>query len=405
MTSLDAARQVIRVCRELAACTEAPGATTRRFLSPPMRDVHRRLAAWMERAGMRVDVDAAGNLRGRYPGSAEGPDFYIGSHLDTVPDAGAFDGVLGVALGVALVESLGGRRLPFGVEVIGFSEEEGVRFGVPFIGSRAFSGTLTGDVLTRQDADGISVAEAIARFGLDPAKLSGARHGPAIGYLEMHIEQGPALDDLGLPLGVVTAIVGQSRADVAFAGRAGHAGTTPMTARKDALAGAAEWISDVERKALAVPGLVATVGRLDVSPGGTNVVPGRATASLDVRHADDGMRRSVLGELAAGAGRIGARRGLDVGVDVRLDQATVSMHAGLTEALARAVERSGSPLHRMTSGAGHDAMVVAPHMPAALLFVRSPGGLSHHPDEAVLEQDVAAALAAGRRLLEDLADD
>ena len=405
MIPTDTARQVIRECRHLAACTEEPGAITRRFLSPPMRDVHRHLTAWMERAGMRVEVDAAGNLRGRYATAAGGPGFYIGSHLDTVPDAGAFDGVLGVALGIALVESLGGRRLPFDLEVIGFSEEEGVRFGVPFIGSRAFCGTLTDDVLMRLDADGISVSDAVARFGLDPARLAGARHGPAIGYLEMHIEQGPVLDTLGLPLGVVTAIVGQSRAGITFSGRASHAGTTPMTARRDALAAAAEWITVVERDALAVPGLVATVGRLDVSPGGTNVVPGRAAASLDVRHADDRTRHMAFEQLTASAGRIGAKRGIDVAVDVRLDQRTVPMDAALTGALARAVEESGSPVHRMTSGAGHDAMIVAPHMPAALLFVRSPSGISHHPDEAVLEGDVAAALAAGRRLLEDLAHD
>jgi allantoate deiminase len=369
-----------------------------------MRDVHARLAAWMKKTGMTVSVDAAGNLRGIYPaGSAAAARLLIGSHLDTVPHAGAFDGILGVALGIALVDLLGGRRLPFAIEVVGFSEEEGVRFAIPFIGSRALAGTVDDDLLHRRDGEGVSVREALVEFGLDPARLSEARVNGAIGYLEFHIEQGPVLDRLSRPLGVVTAIAGQTRAEVTFTGAANHAGTTPMSERRDALAAAAEWIGLVERDARSVPDLVATVGRIDVAPGAANVVPGRAVASLDVRHADDAVRRATAEQLVLAAREAGERRGVGVTIDIRLDQRTVPMDDVLTAMVARAVERSGVIAHRMASGAGHDAMILAPVMPVAMLFLRSPGGVSHHPDETVLESDVALALAAGRQLLDDLA--
>jgi allantoate deiminase len=320
-----------------------------------------------------------------------------------VPHAGAFDGILGVALGIALVDLLGGRRLPLAIEVVGFSEEEGVRFSVPFIGSRALAGTVDDDLLHRRDGEGVSVREALVDFGLDPARLSEARANRAIGYLEFHIEQGPVLDRLSLPLGVVTAIAGQTRAEVTFTGAANHAGTTPMSARRDALAAAAEWIGLVERDARSVPDLVATIGRIDVAPGAANVVPGRAIASLDVRHADDAVRRATAERLVLAAREAGDRRGVGVTSDIRLDQRTVPMDEGLTAMVARAVERSGATVHRMASGAGHDAMILAPVMPVAMLFLRSPGGVSHHPDETVLEGDVASALAAGGQLLDDLA--
>src|SRR5215831_6989121 len=230
---LVAAEAAVARCRSLAECTEEPGFTTRTFLSEPMHEVHARLRAWMEAAGMAVRVDAAGNIRGTHAGTdLDSPRLFIGSHLDTVPRAGAFDGVLGVMLGVALVELLSGHRLPFPVEVIGFSEEEGVRFGIPFIGSRALVGTLDAALLER-------VAPAIRHFGLDPARIGEARAADALGYLEFHIEQGPVLESLNLPAAVVEGIAGQSRLDVSFDGHANHA-ATPMSFRCDALAAAAE---------------------------------------------------------------------------------------------------------------------------------------------------------------------
>lgn len=394
-----AAREAIARCRALAAFSEEPGAITRTFLAAPMKKVHGTVSKWMRDAGMQVRVDAVGNLRGFYPG--DGPRrLLIGSHLDTVPNAGAFDGILGVMLGVALVEGLKDRRLPYGIEVIGFSEEEGVRFGVPFIGSRGLMGRVDAALLKTRDRAGISVAEAIRAFGLDPAELAAARADRgAIGYLEFHIEQGPVLEKRKLPLGVVEAIVGQSRAAATFSGQASHAGTTPMKIRKDALAAASEWIVEVEKSA---GECVATVGRLEVEPGAGNVIPGIARALLDVRHAEDRVRRAKVRELAAAARRIARRRGVSTEWRETLDQPAVPMDGRLTGVLAGAVRSAGFRVHRMNSGAGHDAMVLAPQIPAAMLFLRTPGGLSHHPDETVLPQDVAAALEVGRRFLETL---
>jgi allantoate deiminase len=389
--------KVIERCRLLAQMTEEPGAITRTFLSEPMHAVHARVRGWMEQAGMSVSVDHAGNLRGVYPAEQlTAPRLFIGSHLDTVPRAGAFDGILGVVLGIALVERLDGRRLPFAIEVIGFSEEEGVRFGVPFIGSRALIGDIDDQLLA-------TVADAITAFGLDPKRIGEARaSGDALGYLEVHIEQGPELESLDLPLGVVEAIAGQSRLDLTFEGRANHAGTTPMHLRRDALVGAAEWIGMVEREASSVAGAVATVGRVSVIPGASNVIAGSAAASLDVRHADDDLRHELVARLLRCAEQVADRRCLTASWEQRLDQPAVAMDGVLTELLERAVAITGRPVHRMASGAGHDAMIVARRMPAAMLFLRSPGGISHHPDETVLREDVDAALEAGMKFLMQL---
>lgn len=399
------ASEVIACCRSLSLYSEEPGFTTRTFLSPPMRDIHAALTARMARTGMRAYVDAAGNLRGIYPaGASAAPRLFIGSHLDTVRHAGAFDGVLGVVLAIALVEQLGSASFPLTIEVIGFSDEEGVRFGVPFIGSRAFAGSLDEPLLARRDSTGVSVREAIRAYGLNPDRLADAQPGnDAIGYLEFHIEQGPVLDDLGLPLAVVQSIAGQTRLELTFTGVPGHAGTTPMRARQDALAGAAEWIAAVERETVAHEGLVATVGRLDVAPGASNVIAGWCRASLDVRHADDGVRAAAVGRLIALAHEIAGRRRLTAACEPQLDQPAVAMDSTLRAMLDRAIERSGFPVHRMPSGAGHDAMIVAGRMPAAMLFLRTPGGVSHHPDESVHEADVAAALVAGRAFLDEVA--
>jgi allantoate deiminase len=397
-------REVVERCRQLATHTEEPGWITRRFLSEPMHCVHADLRAWMEQAGMNVHVDAAGNLRGYYDSArADAPRLIVGSHLDTVPHAGAFDGILGVVLGVALVKALGGRRLGFNIEVVGFSEEEGVRFGVPFIGSRALAGSLDAELLAKRDADCVSVADAIRAFGLNPAAIGEARvTGAMLGYLEFHIEQGPLLESLNLPLGVVTSIAGQSRLEVWFEGKANHAGTTPMHLRRDALAGASEWIGAVEREAAAIPSLVATVGKIEAQPGAGNVIAGSVRMSLDVRHTKDEVRAGAVKRLLDSAQQIAARRGLVASSELRLDQAAVAMDARMIEMLGCAVRAGGYPDHRMHSGAGHDAMVMAERMPAAMLFLRSPGGISHHPDENVLEADVAAALATGLHFVDQL---
>ncbi|MDE3105489.1 MAG: allantoate amidohydrolase [Acidobacteriota bacterium] len=400
----DRARRVIARCRELAACSETATGTQRTFLCACMHQVHARLRQWMEEAGMTVTVDAAGNLRGLYAGDTPtAPRLLIASHLDTVPNAGAFDGVLGVVLGLSLVEELRGARLPVAIEVIGFSEEEGVRFGKPFLGSLALAGQLTPELLSLQDRSGTTVIEAMRAFGLDPAELPRARMArDAVAYLEMHIEQGPVLESQNLPLGVVRAIVGQTRLQATFTGTANHAGTTPMPLRHDALAAAAAWISAVEAYATERTGLVATVGAVTASPNAGNVIAGEVLASLDVRHAEDAVRLQAVEALQQAAQQLATKRGVSVEFRTLLRQDAVPMDTRLTQALEHAAQQAGIQSCAMVSGAGHDAMVLAPHLPACMLFLRSPGGLSHHPDEAVLESDVEAALAAGAHFLQSL---
>jgi allantoate deiminase len=398
------AHSILERCRALAAMSERPTGLLRTFLSPPMHEVHQLLREWMEAAGMTVCVDAAGNLRGVYPAATTlAPRLLLGSHVDTVPDGGAFDGVLGVVLAIALVDALGGRRLPFSIEVAAFSEEEGVRFGVPFIGSRALAGTLDADLLARRDAAGVSVEQAIRAFGLDPAQFADAKLDPqTFAYIEFHIEQGPVLESLDLPLGIVTAIAGQSRLAVTFHGQANHAGTTPMHLRRDALAAASRWISIVERHARTTPGLVATVGTIEVASGAENIVPGEVRASLDVRHSEDTVRHASVAALLAAAQSIGERRGVSVDWRQHTDQSATACDPCLIDSLSRAVAAAGFPVHRMPSGAGHDAMILAAQVPVAMLFLRSPGGISHHPDETVNASDTEAALAAGAALLAEL---
>jgi allantoate deiminase len=388
------AERIIARCREIASCTEVPGETTRPFLAASQHRVHDLLRGWMEAIGIAVTVDAIGNLRGVYPGQAGGKRLIIGSHLDTVPNAGAFDGVLGVVLGLALIEELRNNRLPFAIEIVGFSEEEGVRFAKPFLGSLAFSSQFDPDTLERTDASGITVAQAVRDFGLDPAAIhASAVSDEAFAYLEVHIEQGPVLESEDLALGVVTAIVGQTRLQLTFTGQSNHAGTTPMHLRRDAMAAAAAWICAVEHYAHATPGLVATVGRVATRPGISNVIASEVAASLDVRHADDTVLREAVAALTAAAADYSNARGVEVAVRSMLQQDAVATDPDLTKSLAQAAANAGVSAKQMVSGAGHDAMIVARRMPVAILFLRSPGGLSHHPDESVLVEDVEAALA------------
>lgn len=404
------AARVIARCRDLARITDVPGGTTRTFLSPATREVHALLGQWMAAAGLSVRVDAVGSVRGvRQAMTPQAPRLLIGSHIDTVPNAGAFDGVLGVVLGLALIEELGsGTPLPYAIELIAFSEEEGVRFGRPFLGSLALMGELEQAVLCLTDRDGKDVFTAIRSFGLEPRELPAAVADRAsAAYLELHIEQGPLLEAEGLPLGVVEAIAGQTRLTLTFTGRSNHAGTTPMgPLRQDALAAAAEWIVDVERYGTVTPGLVATAGRLEVPGGAGNVIAGEVVATLDVRHASDSVRSAAVSHLMESARVSGAARRVTVQSTTTLDQAAVPMHPRLVHLLKEAVTRTtGLPARVMTSGAGHDAMIVARRIPSAMLFLRSPGGLSHHPDESVLPQDVEAALAAGLEFLRRLRED
>jgi allantoate deiminase len=401
------ALEVVERCAQVAAFSEEAGTITRTFLCEPMRRLQERFSAWIEEAGLAAKVDAAGNLVGRYRGlQPDAPVVMIGSHLDTVPDAGKYDGVLGVLLGVAAVQALGGRRLPFGVDVIGFSEEEGIRYRSPFLGSRAVCGCFDRGLFEHIDRDGISMAEAVRGFGLDPDRIGEAAYpaGGILAYLEPHIEQGPVLESLGAAVGVVTAITGQTRLWAELWGRAGHAGTMPMEGRRDALAAASSLVIEVERLALATPGLRATVGTLAALPGAVNVVPGLARLSIDIRHTNDQVRAGAVAELGTAARALCAQRGVELRVTHQEDQPSVPADPFLIELLASAVTASGHEPHLLPSGAGHDAAIMAQVAPMGMLFLRSPGGISHHPDERVELDDVAVALEVLLRWLDLLAD-
>lgn len=396
---------VMRRCRILAQCTDKPGEILRTFLSPAMDQVHHTMRPWMEAAGMAVAIDRAGNLHGVYPADAEdAPRLLIASHLDTVPNAGAYDGVLGVLLGLALVECLAGRRLPCAIHVIGFSDEEGTRFGAPFLGSRALVGELDNRLLECLDVHGISVAEALRKYAQRcPDAIEAALPPGSAAYLEFHIEQGPVLESRNLALGIVEGLAGQSRCNVVFRGRAGHAGTTPMELRHDAMAAAAEWMTRVEAIACRSENLVATVGQVVVEPGAVNVIPGVVRCSLDVRHACDAVRDATVHVIFEEAHALAARRGVQVECAPYHDHPAVRLDSTLAATAERAAALAGYPAVRMTSGAGHDAMILAPHLPAAMVFLRNPGGVSHHPDESVAEQDVAAALQTGLCFMDEFA--
>lgn len=414
------AATLLERCDALALCTEEPGRITRTFCSAAMQEAHALVREWMTDAGMSVQLDAAGNLIGTYPASGRptgspaltghtSRKVLIGSHLDTVADAGRYDGILGVLMGIAVVEALGETQamLPWQVEVIGFSEEEGVRFQTPFIGSLALVGTLDEPLLARCDAAGVSVRDALAHFGCDPKAINqcAIASGSIVAFLEAHIEQGPVLEAHNEALGMVAAIAGQTRLTVQWQGEGGHAGTAPMALRNDPLPVAGRWIAAVEELGRATPGLVATVGRLNVDPNVPNCIPRRVTASLDVRHEDDGVRLAAVEKLLAMAEQLGREAQVTATISRQHEHAAVAMHATLASRLAAATERLGVPCRQMVSGAGHDAGVLAPVVPTAMLFLRSPGGVSHHPDEAVLPGDVALAIATLVEVIQDLAKD
>ncbi len=392
-----AARKILDRLDALARLSDEPDRLTRFFLSPAHRAAADLVARWMREAGMETRLDPLATVVGRWPGeTADAPALLLGSHIDTVRDAGRFDGTLGVVLAIAAVEELArcGRRLPFAIEVLAFGDEEGCRFPVTLTGSRAIAGTLDPSLLEVRDAHGTSLREALAAFGGDPEGVAHARRDPAstLGYLEVHIEQGPVLENAGLPVGVVTGIAGATRGRITVAGRAGHAGTVPMDLRRDALAGAAEIVLATEALARAEPPAVATIGGCTVEPGVGNVVPGRVSLEFDLRAPDDGLRRRLLSRLEHRCAAIAESRGLSVTFEPRHEAPAVRCDRKLSRLLAEAVEARGLPLLELPSGAGHDAMAVADTLPVAMLFLRCRGGLSHHPEEKVTEEDVRIAL-------------
>ena len=406
-----ATRRVLERCEILGALSETPDNLTRTFLSRPMHDVQSLLLEWMREAGLTAHLDAVGNVRGRLEGKGSGSSssktFVVGSHVDTVPDAGKFDGTLGVLLGIEIARAASESEIHHSLEVIAFSEEEGVRFGFPFIGSSAVCGSFDPAWLTRVDAGGITLEESLRNFGLNPLEIPHAKLDldALLGYFEIHIEQGPSLENLDSPLGVVTGLVGQSRLTLEFGGLAAHAGTTPMNLRRDALTGACEFVLEVERLARATDGLTATVGRLETLPGAGNVIPGTVKLSLDVRHASDVVRLLSTNKLLELSRELAELRGLKCSITQNLEQSAVPCDPALTSRLVGATLHGGLSVQRLASGAGHDAMIFAPHCPVSMLFVRSPGGISHNPLEAVLEGDVENALEVGCTFVLDVLGD
>ncbi|GAC1400062.1 MAG: allantoate amidohydrolase [Ktedonobacteraceae bacterium] len=426
MTIETSAHTVMQRCDMLGTYSEEADRLVRPFASPAMHNVNETVTQWMRNAGMSIQQDSVGNLIGRYeahsPGLHHSPNavpssfpkrgsktLLLGSHLDTVRDAGKYDGPLGVMIALACIERLNARqeRLPFAIEVLGFADEEGLRYSSAYLGSKAMTGTFDVATLDLTDADGISMKQAIQSFGgnPDPSRLSTARWQRAelLAYCEVHIEQGPILEARKLPVGVVSAIACQKRITVQFVGEAGHAGTVPMSLRRDALCAAAEFVLAVETLAHSLPGLVATVGQVNVQPGASNVIPGQVTLSLDVRHQDNEVCKQAYLQLEEQAHQISLARNVSANWQLLQEHPAIACSLPITNMLAQAIEDLGySPLS-IVSGAGHDAAILSTLTNIGMLFVRCRGGISHHPAEAVTTEDVAVAIAVVERFLALLA--
>jgi allantoate deiminase len=392
-----AARALAR-CDALAGLSSLPDGIERVSLSPEHRAANALVGEWMQEAGLAVRQDAAGNVCGRLEGERDGlPALVLGSHLDTVTDAGRYDGMLGVLLAIEVAERIDARSLPFALELIGFTDEEGTRFGNALFGSRAFAGKVGDAWLATPDRRGVTVAQAMTGFGLDPDRIGDAarRPGELVGYLETHIEQGPHLLDAGRPLGVVTAIAGARRFALQVTGRAGHAGGTPYARRKDAVVAASEIVVEIERISIETR-TIGTVGRIRAFPGGVNVVPGVCRFSLDLRAESDGARDAAFDRIDAFAREVCERRGVEWGWEEFYRADATSCDPALVAAVEAGVRSTGDdePV-RIWSRAGHDGMAVSDVTGVAMLFLRCGNdGISHHPDETVTASDTALALDA-----------
>ncbi len=392
----------------LARISEAGPGVTRLFATAEHVQAIERLRGWMDAAGLTTHVDAAGNLIGRRPADPSAGQhanvLLLGSHHDTVREGGRYDGAMGVLVALACAEALSEAqtKLPFHLDVVCFSDEEGTRYGTSMIGSRALAGVLDMAILDWPDADGIRMREAMAKAGFTPDRLGSCRYDPTkvLGYVEAHIEQGPILEAEGLPVGLVTGIAFGTRHRFVVDGSAGHAGTVPMERRRDALAGAAEMILAVERVALERDGVVATTGELTVTPGATNVIPGRVAFTLDLRAPNEPRHSAALAAVGAAVNDVAARRALRVESSQFYDGRGCAMDPSLRAALGRAVAAEGLAVRELFSGAGHDALSMRHLGPVGMVFVRCRGGVSHNPEEYAAPDDI---LTATRVLLRFLA--
>ena len=399
---------ILRRCDELAAVTDEPGFTTRTFGSPAMKVANSLVAGWMSDAGMKVGVDAIGNLIGHYGAvDSKSPIFLIGSHLDTVKHAGKYDGPLGVLLGISCVQRIHEMKLqlPFAIRVAGFADEEGVRYHTTYLGSKAVAGVFDFKDLKRTDEMGVHLSQAILDFGGDPKQIQSCaiESSRLVGYLEAHIEQGPVLESKDVSVGVVSSISGQSRISVSFMGMAGHAGTTPMTLRKDALCAAAEFILTVVNYARKIKRMVATTGFIQALPGASNVIPGQVQLCVDVRHESDRVRQIAVTKLSAELNRILRKRKLKGSFRLVQETATAPCSSELTKLLLSCTKGYQKKVPILSSGAGHDAAILSRITPAAMLFIRCKKGISHHPDESVRKVDVQLALDVMNSFIQSLA--
>ena len=389
------ADRILERCESLAQHSELPGGLTRVFLSPQARAAGDKVLGWMREAGMQAKLDAIGNANGRYEAERPGlPCLMLGSHLDTVRDAGKYDGMLGVICAIECVNLLNSKnkRLPFAIEVIGFGDEEGVRFGTTLLGSRAVAGIFDSNALSAKDSSGKTMADALREFGLDPRGIPkiARKKGDVLAYAELHIEQGPVLEAEGLAVGVVTAINGFSRLRVTLRGAAGHAGTVPMHLRRDALAGAAECALAVERVTLGHPELVGTVGRFEAKPGAINVIPGEVMFTVDVRAPQDSLREGAVATIRALIEELSRKRKLHCDIENLQHFGVTTCAPRLIAQMERAVTSQGFRVRRLPSGAGHDGMALGAITDICMLFVRCKGGISHNPLESITRDDADA---------------
>ena len=390
-------QSIMNDAKTLAVHTETVGVMTRTYLTPAHHGAAAQLAEWMCAAGMNVRRDAVGNVIGRYEGlTPNAPTLLTGSHFDSVRNGGIYDGNLGILLPIACVQRWHdkGQRFPFAIEVIGFAEEEGVRFKATLLGSRAAAGTFDLAVLDNQDGEGHTMREAMASSGFHVVALAKAAYAPesVLAFVEVHIEQGPVLLNEDLPLGVVTAISGASRFMVEVEGLAGHSGTVPMEMRRDAAMAAAEVSLYIERRCQGTPGLVGTVGQFDVPDGAANVVPGNAIFSIDIRAGEDLIRHQAVKDVLAEIDKVAQRRNVAIRARKTHEAPSVPCAAWLQQQLSASITANNVPVRHLPSGAGHDAMAMAAITDVAMLFVRcGNGGISHHPLETMTAPDAEVA--------------
>jgi allantoate deiminase len=393
-----AARRMMQRLDDFARFTDEEGRLTRLFLSKAHGAAARQFLAWCNEAGLNARIDASGNVIARYEGKRQdAPALMLGSHIDTVRNAGRYDGNLGAMAALAVVEALsaGGERFDHAVEIVAFGDEEGVRFPTTLTGSRAFAGLFEPSALDQKDADGVTMREALTAFGCDPTAVAKLRARNVAAFVELHIEQGPVLESESLAVGVVTAINGATRFHAAVKGEAGHSGAVPMNLRRDALTASAEMMLLIEARARIEDDLVATVGRVDIDPGAVNVIPGEVRFTIDIRAPRDERRQRAVADISKRLAAIASERKAHLALTQTHEAAAYTCHPAIVGALKESVERVyAAPARLLPSGAGHDTMIMGQLCPAGMLFLRCKGGISHNPEESITTEDAEIGLAA-----------